>query len=416
MFSVRHFIRLVLLLDIFLLPLAHLKLVIFGVPFYSIELPIVVALSVYGYGWKKGWFSPTWVNFQNPFFLGIVFFVGGALLSFVANPFSLTGLGMLKTWFVFPLLFVWLWIEMDPDGSDVEYALLAWLSTIVIGALISMVYFFSGAVTYDGRLTGWYTSPNYLAFFLSPGILLAYFFFFHPLFSKKRLFRSVCFVVFILLAVTLFFTHSYGVWISLVLAVLFVVFFEKTAISWRKKLATVTVLAVLCGSFILSESGSEKWQAVASFQERSSLASRVTIWQAAIRIIAERPFLGIGIGRFQEVYLTYQPHFPPYLEWAVPQPHNLYLALWLQTGLVGLLGFLFLVGAWMVRMMVIGVAPIAGASQSVCVLLVALLILILVTGLVDTPFFKTDLAFVFWYCIAFGMGLLKTQKKRSESR
>ena len=26
----------------------------------------------------------------------------------------------------------------------------------------------------------------------------------------------------------------------------------------------------------------------------------------------------------------YQKHFPPYLEWAVPQPHNLYLAFWLQ--------------------------------------------------------------------------------------
>ncbi len=408
---IKRSIRFALLLSVFLLPVAHLKVVIFGIPFYSVELPIVVALFAYGWGWRKKIFLPRGVSVRDPFFLGIALFVSGALLSFFANPFSLTGLGMLKTWFAFPLVWVWLWIETDPDSPNTEYALLWWLGSIALGSFASMTYFFRGALSYDGRLMGWYTSPNYLAFFLAPGILLAYSFCFHPLFSKKKIFRYVFFAVLLLLAVTVFFTHSYGVWSGIVLAGLFILFFDKTvALSWHKKVFAIILLGVLCGIFIFFESGSEKWQALTSFQERSSFSSRIMIWQAAIKIIGEHFFLGIGIGRFQEVYLSYQQYFPPYLEWAVPQPHNVYLALWLQTGLVGLAGFVFLVSAWIARMMAIVSSRSSGAAQSTAVLLIALLILTLVTGITDTPFFKTDLAYMFWYCIAFGIGFLNRQK------
>ncbi|OGI21597.1 MAG: hypothetical protein A3J06_01000 [Candidatus Moranbacteria bacterium RIFCSPLOWO2_02_FULL_48_19] len=110
---------------------------------------------------------------------------------------------------------------------------------------------------------------------------------------------------------------------------------------------------------------------------------------------------GIGLGRFQEVYLEYQKYFPPYLEWAVPQPHNLYLAVWLQTGLLGLIGFILLVSRAIILL-------IKNKSRE-SALLLGLLTLYLIYGLFDTPFFKTDLAFSFWLVIALIMTLPKPE-------
>ena len=112
---------------------------------------------------------------------------------------------------------------------------------------------------------------------------------------------------------------------------------------------------------------------------------------------------GIGLGRFQAVYLEYQKYFPPYLEWAVPQPHNLYLAVWLQTGLMGLIGFIILVAR--------SIFILIKNKNREAVLLLGILTLYLVCGLFDTPFFKTDLAFSFWLAIVL---ILTISKPRAE--
>lgn len=420
MFSIPSFIRTSLALSLLLLPFAHLKAGVFGIPLYSIELPILFALIAYAYGWKRRIFSPAeTIDFRNPFCIGIAIFFFSALLSFVMNPFSLSGLGMLKTWFVFPLLALWLWLETKPADRDLERMLFVWLGTLVLSALASLMFFFQGILTYDGRLAAWYASPNYLAFFLAPGILLASYFFASPRLAKRRFFLSLLRLSIVALAAALFLTRSYEVWVSVCAALIIFLFLDKRALpSWRKKLAASLLLIGVFSLFIFFESGSEKWQSLAAFDERSSLASRLMIWEAAVRIIADHPFFGIGIGRFQETYLSYQQYFPPYLEWAVPQPHNLYLALWLQTGLMGLLGFGFLITVWLWKMTAWLCAETSGYENGYAkrthALLVSLLVSLLILGLVDTPFFKTDLAFMFWIVLAFGIGSLNAQKKRTE--
>src|SRR3989344_6329421 len=111
MLKIKSIIQICIAATVALLPLAHLKVVLFGLPLYSVEAPILVALTAYLCGWKQGRFSPLGkINFRNPLVIGIALFFLGAVISFIANPFSLTGLGMLKTWFVFPLLALWLWL------------------------------------------------------------------------------------------------------------------------------------------------------------------------------------------------------------------------------------------------------------------------------------------------------------------
>lgn len=140
MFSVKSFIRFSIIASIVFLPIAQIRTLIFGVPVYSVELPIIIASLAYVYGVWRGVFLPyRAINFHNPFVIGIILFFLGALSSFLFNPFSWTGLGMLKTWFAFPILALWLWLESKPDDNDLRRLLIAWFGVSVLVAGKSVV-------------------------------------------------------------------------------------------------------------------------------------------------------------------------------------------------------------------------------------------------------------------------------------
>lgn len=404
MFRARSLIHIFLGMNLVLLPLAHLKGTIFGLPIYSVEMPLLFAASVYLYEWKQGRVSfPKMTDASNLVAFGISLFFIGALSSFYVNPFSFTGLGMLKTWFVFPLLAAYLFVQTKPTRGEREGALLIWLGVSVVVALASLAFAVSGNLTYDRRLVAWYGSPNYLAIFLAPGMLLVHYFYFHPFLSKTKFMQPVLLLALGILALALFLTHSYAVWISVAVAGLWLLISDPSGIpAGRKKLAMVLLLGLFLGTALLIESKSEKWQTLVTFQERSSFVSRITIWRVATRAIVDNPLFGVGIGRFPEVYLEYQKQYPPYLDWSAPQPHNLYLAVWLQAGLVGLVGFGLFIGKISFGLM--------KQKEKEAILLLSLLGLYLVYGFFDTPFFKTDLAFAFWFILALGQSYLNEKR------
>lgn len=413
MSSPKSLIQFSIMASIAFLPIAHLKVLIFGIPIYSVEAPIVIALCIYIYGlWQNTFSFWNMINFRNPFFIGIALFFLGAIISFLVNPFSLNGLGMIKTWFVFPIIMLWLWLQTKPDDRDLTRLLFVWFSVSVLVALVSLVFFFQGMLTYDDRLSAWYASPNYLAFFLAPGILLASHFLFNLSFLQKRFFYLLLFLLVMLIAV-IFLAGSYTTWISIFVALVFYFYLIKQKfIFHRQKITLFLLFACILTTFIFLEWRSEKWQSFITFSGRSSLASRIMIWRAAASILYDHPILGIGIGRFQEMYLSYQKLFPLYLEWAVPQPHNLYLALWLETGLLGFAGFVFLIIVWFKKMFIIWRSSAQYENKKISALFIALMVLFLFLGIADTPFFKTDLAFIFWFILALGIGFLNQRSIR----
>jgi O-antigen ligase len=119
------------------------------------------------------------------------------------------------------------------------------------------------------------------------------------------------------------------------------------------------------------------------------------LWQAALRIGTDNFFLGIGPGMFQKHYLDYQKYFIPYLEWAVPQPHNILLAFWIQNGVFGVVGFVLLV-FWFFKN---GILRKNAGNRGLYALLMLIMVYFLAHGLVDTTYWKNDLSLVFWLII-----------------
>ena len=129
-----------------------------------------------------------------------------------------------------------------------------------------------------------------------------------------------------------------------------------------------------------------------SADSRSSLSSRMMIWKASVKMLENNLIFGIGPGNFQKTYLEYQKFYPPYLEWAVPHPNNLYLTFWLSGGILGVVGFLGLVFFWLKDIFV----KIKTESNEILFITLGIMLIILLHGIFDTTYFKNDLAIIFW--------------------
>jgi O-antigen ligase len=255
-----------------------------------------------------------------------------------------------------------------------------------------------GWYLYDGRLAGLYQSPNYLALLIAPAVLLALQLFQASAKGKRE--KILLIVSLASVLSTLWLTRSYAACsaVGVALAIALVLGRRLRRFPYGPALLLIFVASI----FIIGESGSEKWNSLFSGDDRSSLASRVMIWQSATKIAADSFPLGIGIGRFQEVYLEYQRFYPPYLEWAVPTPHNLSLHFFLEGGVLTLFGWLGCISYTLIlagRSLVLS-GPSATRPHFL-ILGVALLVFYLIYGLVDTPYMKNDLALAVWGTLGF---------------
>lgn len=296
------------------------------------------------------------------------------------NPF--VGLGIIKGWFIFPfMLLAVILIYFDKKRAVNIFKALFFSSFLV--ATISLVYLLSSQLTYDGRLKAFFNSPNYLAMYLVPGAIIGsiVLFWIEKEKIKSRIIYSASLLI---ITAALYFTYSYAAWLSLLIA-LGAVFLSQKKLDKKKLL--VFGLAVV--ALWLLARNTDKFHDLSSFSDRSSLQSRMMIWRSAGRMLQDDWLLGIGPGMFQEKYLENQKYYLPYLEWAVPHPHNVYLAFWLYGGTAGISGFLLLLFFWWKETM-------RRSNDPLRLIALGIMVSILAHGFFDTTYFKNDLAIIFW--------------------
>ncbi|HMN19279.1 MAG TPA: O-antigen ligase family protein [Candidatus Moranbacteria bacterium] len=346
-------------------------------------------------------------NFQkNAFFwLGSLFFFLAVCLSWFLGESSPRGLGFIKSFLFLPISFAFFAaINKKFLFSAIEG--MFWgtvlLSLFGIGAALK------GDFTFDGRLAYPFSSPNELALALSPQILIG-FFWLRPK-PKGRLIQGILYASLIILLLSTYLTFSYAAWGALALGFLFPFFFSK-----NKKSLYLVLLAVLAVLFLLafSQASSSKGKALWEMSERSSLASRLMIWKASFKIIADHPFFGTGPGSFQETYLSYQRFFPPYLEWAVPHPHNIFLAVFLYGGMPGLFFFLFVLAISLSNSFYLAKSVPNKKMAALGATILSFYTYFIAIGLFDTPYWRGDLSLGFWLITA--ASLLSEAEKSHKS-
>ena len=136
----------------------------------------------------------------------------------------------------------------------------------------------------------------------------------------------------------------------LVMMVAVVIFLVRG--SWRTKaLAGAGVLicvVVMLGSSAHVRGRLEEvladMQTVDQSTEATSTQFRIVFWRNTVRLIHDHPFLGVGTGGFLDGYMPYARGVPGWKGDGTGDPHNQFLKILGEQGLIGFTAFLFFIG------------------------------------------------------------------------
>lgn len=224
-------------------------------------------------------------------------------------------------------------------GAYIAGTALSVLAGAVSGGLTTDATSFDTSTSVQGRLQGGISDPNYLAAACVPAIMLA-----AGLAARRGqpLMRFVLGVAVAILAVGLAATESRGGLLAAAVVAIGALMF------WRGRRLTVALMIVTVGLagaawFVASPSA---WERVTSAQDGGS--GRTEIWQVAWRVVESEPVIGVGLAQFPNVSQNFirEPGSLSRADLFVDKQivvHNVYLQLWAETGIIGLLLFLSIV-------------------------------------------------------------------------
>lgn len=398
---------------IFLLPTYLIRFKFFGLPTTLLEVLIYILFLLWAGKLilNKNWRVFTDIKPDKLLFVGLFLFTGGALLASIFSPNQEASFGLLKAYFFDALLF-FIIVIFSLKTENINSVFKTYFFSALGVSILSFFYFLGGELTYDGRLQGIFNSPNFLAMYLSPAVIIGLWLLISSIHTKRPIIWLYRLILFFLIFI-LYLTNSYGAFLGVILAVFFMLFLLSTNL-WKSDFHRLgfAVIAIILLLLVL-QWPTDKFQKLLSFSPESSITQRVYIWKASISILKDNFLLGIGPGMFQDYYQLYQLSRPIYgsptsVDWSVPYPHNIFFAFFIQNGMIGGIGFLILL-FWYVK----SVFEIFRSEQKkYAVLFGAFLVYFLVHGMADTLYWKNDLSLMFLMFVA----ALLVIKRDNESR
>jgi O-antigen ligase len=343
--------------------------------------------------WRAGRFWP----FGTPYDIAIVLLLLSGLISVLVAKDHRAALGLYRAYFVEPAALFYVATDLLRRQADFRHLLLGLGIGTSVFAVLNVVAFAAAAlqntIQFGAPPSAIYTSSNAVAMFLEPPMAFAVAL---VLFSNERRDRRLALAWALVLAVALVLTFSRGGYIALaVFAVLLVV---KVRPGLRRPLlvlGVVTAVAVLL--IVVVASTTPLMRSRFSYVALNyTLQTRSAIFTATFHMIAAHPILGVGLGGY--VYTLH--HFIEIY------PHDLYLTFWVELGLLGLLAFLYifvkvLVSAWR------ALPTATGFDRALLWGVVGTVVMWAVHGLVDSPYWKNDMAVEFWLVAAIGVATIR---------
>jgi O-antigen ligase len=203
--------------------------------------------------------------------------------------------------------------------------------------------------------------PNAMAGFFAASLLLV-------LFNKKRVLPDlfVKTALFLSMLVVLL-SFSQGVWLSLAVVV-FILLLTRKDNKLLKRISILTLMLSVIGSvFLLAIVAKNPFLGQTS---KEVVVTRLSLIKASAIMVTERPLVGVGVNNF---ILKLPGKIPnAYLSWKLQPVHNIFLLVFSETGLIGLLLFFCLL-----------FAALKNLSVHKDRQLMMVIILILLTGLID---------------------------------
>jgi putative inorganic carbon (HCO3(-)) transporter len=379
-------------------------LLVLLLPFVSTTLVIgLVALTILSYVIKlfNGQASFTFTP------LSLYLFIFAVVLVFSAV-FSATPQSSLKTGVVW-LLYLALYPVIVNTIKDKRILYLLLILLVVSATLQSLygIYQYSFGLFIDNegwadselfadiktRVIGTLDNPNILAQYLELIIPLGLALFWTTRDWARKMFFITCTMIMIL---CMLLTYSRAGWIALVLSVL--VF----GLLRDRKVLLLGVLGLFVAVYFLPSSFMNRLSSIGNLGESSTMY-RTFIWKSALYMLKDFWFSGVGLGTnaFSAVYNQF------YMREGVFafHTHNLYLQLWIETGILGLLSFLTVVFVNIKHALSALLQSRSIVIKAILASLLAGLSGFLFHGLLEHSFYNLRILLLFWILLAFIMSI-----------
>jgi O-antigen ligase len=312
-------------------------------------------------------------------------FLLAAIISVFASPERAAALGQLKAFFVEPLLIFYcaILILQDIDSRrtvlKILFAAAGLLSLFGLLQYFTYIYLpirFWGSGIEPERITSLFEYPNALALYLGPLLAL----FGTLLLKGYKLFEEkwLNWIIFASMAVALTLTFSRGAWLAVTITLVLMLLKNRAG----KKAAGIILLLIFIG-FVVPPIR----QRLMTGTQDASTSAHAELLKAGIDKVSQSPYLGNGLYGFRTTLAenNFQGEILNY-------PHNIFLNFWLELGLLGLIGFCFIIFLAFEKSRH-NHSPEAQAA-------IAFILVVLLHGLVDVPYFKNDLSILFWFAIS----------------
>lgn len=303
--------------------------------------------------------------------------------------------------------------------NTIIYALI--LSGLITSILAIYQHFTGWLVPYSFwqnqntfRVTAWYGFPNAVGLFLAPLVPLAIYLIKQKLNEiKKRdkrykirdsknkfisyllspIFIDYLQLIFIILLIPLsitaiIFAKSTSALIGLAVGLGFLLLFNK-----KTRWVTISLGLVSFVCLVSLPSFSEIKQELL-LQDRSGQI-RTGIWQETFKFLSVHPIAGAGLASYANKIKPYHTTINGEGIEIFHHPHNIFLTMWVNLGLLGLISFILIL-IWFFRIALSPISYRLSNKSTIKPFIIASMIIILVMGLVDSPYIKNDLAILFW--------------------
>ncbi|MBU4370143.1 O-antigen ligase family protein [Patescibacteria group bacterium] len=387
-------------LILILIPTYQIKGIIYNIPVTFLELMILILVLIYCLKNIKRIkeLIQNLKDWQWPILIWLII----ATLAIFISPDLRAGAGVWKAYFIEPILLLVIFLDLIKNKRDLKLI----LSAFIFSALTVSIYALYQKFVSQGiwstevwgqpqilRITSFFPHPNFLGLYLGPLIILGL----GQIFSFKNrkilvsssiLFFGICFL-------SLIFARSEAAILAVLIGLLFIGLIIKSSQKYTLGILAIILLLV----FIFPVSRNYFFQKV-GLQDLSGQL-RFNIWQGAVDLIKEKPILGAGLDGYERLAFDYQKRFyDPHTGELIsvethPYPHNLYLTLWLELGLLGLIVFIWM----LIKFFKQGFKQLDKKNVIISTSIMAAMIVIIIHGLADTPYFKNDLSVLFWLII-----------------
>ncbi len=341
------------------------------------------------------------------------------VLVILAEVFSISPSQSLESFIFYATCFliVILIISSVKTPSDLNLLIVLMLVGVTITGLISIWQYMSGSIKVNPsqtdinfsyglkRIPSTFGNPNVYAIFLI--IMLP--FFYSAVLNAKTLMRKLLLIAMAVPPlVALVLTGTRSAWLAVIISLFIVVFFKN------RKLIPVFLLLGLMSIPLLPASITNRIMTLTNISNDTSTQYRLKIYESVMHVIKDFWFSGLGLGSdvFQKAYNRYYKFTG---QGVIAHAHNLYLQIWLEMGIMGLLSFVW----FTLRMIKKSIKAIfSDADKAVKNILIAGLagiIGVLFMALAEYIWFYPRVMFIFWAVVGImlaALGMLSIHKEK----